>query len=316
MHLMYHLMNFLTMSNLANNHTGVPFTQIQIQTALNKIKADIENAIITNGENGKNALIRTQRPIKLIHDVIKTEFLNFGVHPSLINPELKRLQRIVNPTLRPNNRPVILRDKELSLAGYLKTKNQDISVIANNIHVNAEILKYPTYLNGFTDKFGDSFTESVLSVNVRSQLSSVAKNFDTLYERTFAEALNFHLRFPNMVLGEVYLIIAKEYDSDAAADNIVSFKNSEHIEKYILAFEALNNRLQESDPPYKYERIALLIVDFSQQIPKLYNTTQDLIADGIIPINSLANIDNLSFNGFIADLMQIYQTRFPENIFS
>ena len=304
------------MPNLANNHTGIPFTQIQMQTALNQIKADIENAIVTNGEAGKNALIRTQKPIKLIHDVVKTEFLNAGVHPSLINPELKRLKRVVNPPVRINNRPIVLRDKELPLAGYLKTKNQDISVIANSIHVNQEVLKFPTYLNGFTDEFGTAFTESVLSVNVRSQLSSVAKNFDTLYERTFAEALNFHLRLPNMVLGEVYMIVAKEYDSDAAANKTVNFKNSEHIEKYILAFEALNRRSLVTDPLYKYERIALLIVDFSQPIPKLYNTTQELITDGLIPNNSLANINALSFNGFITDLLQIYQARFPAYTFN
>lgn len=304
------------MPNLTNNHTGIPFTQVQMQDALNQIKADIENAIIMNGEAGKNALIRTQKPISLIHDVIKTEFLNAGVHASLINPELRRLQRIANPPARVNNRPIVLKDKELPLAGYLKTKKQDVSIIANNIHVNPEILNFPTYLNGFTDNFGTAFTESVLSVNVRSQLSSVAKNFDTLYERTFAEALNFHLRLPNMVLGEVYMIIAKEYDSDAAANNVVSFKNSEHIEKYILAFQALNNRLTVADPQFKYERIALLIVDFSQQIPKLYNTTQELIDDNLIPVGSLANIDNLSFNSFIDDLLQIYQARFPANTFN
>src|SRR5690606_16476811 len=104
--------------------------------------------------------------------------------------------------------------------------------------------------------------ESVLSVNVRSQLSSVSKNFDTLYERTFAESLNFHLRFPRMVLGEVYLINLKEYNSDHASINQVSFKNSQYIEKYILAFQALNDRINIDDPLYKYERIALLIVDF------------------------------------------------------
>jgi hypothetical protein len=304
------------MPNLVNNHTGIPFTQIQMQDALNQIKADIESAIIANGEDGKNALIRTQKPIKLIHDVIKTEFLNNGAHPSLINPELKRLQKIVNLPKRANNRPIILRDKELPLAGYLKTKNQDISIIANNIHINQEVLDFPTYLNGFIDHFGTTFTESVLSVNVRSQLSSVAKNFDTLYERTFAEALNLHLRLPNMVLGEVYMIIAKEYDSDAAANNIIAFKDSEYIEKYILAFQALNNRLNINDPLYKYERIALLIVDFSQPIPKLYNTTQDLMKNGLIPAKSLAHIDNLSFNGFITDLLQIYQARFPTNTFN
>jgi hypothetical protein len=304
------------MPNLTNNHTGIPFNQVQIQNALNRIKADIENAIIANGEAGKNALIRTQEPINLIHNVVKTEFLNAGVHPSLINPELRRLQRIVNPPARVNNRPIILRDKELPLAGYLKTKKQDVSIVPNNIHVNQEVLNFPTYLNGFTDNYGTAFTESVLSVNVRSQLSSVAKNFDTLYERTFAEALNFHLRLPNMVLGEVYMIIAKEYDSDAAANNTVAFKNSEHIEKYILAFQALNNRLTVADPLFKYERIALLIVDFSQQVPKLYNTTQELIDDNLIPVGSLASIDDMSFNGFVDDLLQIYQARFPINTFN
>lgn len=304
------------MPNLVNNHTGISFAQIQIQTALNQIKADIENAIVTNGEAGKNALIRTQKPIKLIHDVIKTAFFNMGVHPSLINPELIRLQRIANPPARANNRAVILRDKELALAGYLKTKNQDVSIVPRNILVNPETLTFPTYLNGFLDRFGSAFTESVLSVNVRSQLSSVAKNFDTLYERTFAEALNFHLRFPRMVLGEVYMIILKEYNSSSAANHQVAFNNSEYIEKYILAFQALNDRINIEDPLYKYERIALLIVDFSQPIPKLYNTTQELIQDGLLNANSVANIDSLSFPTFIQDLLNIYQTRFPANSFN
>lgn len=304
------------MANLNNNNTGIPFVQVQMQFALNQIKADIEASIIANGESGKNALIRTQRPIKLIHNVVKTAFLNAGIHHSLINPELSRLRKVVNPPVRVNTRPVVLKDKELPLAGYLKTKNQDVSKIPNNIHINEEILGFPTYLNGFKDRFGSTFTESVLSVNVRSQLSSVAKNFDTLYERTFAESLNFHLRLPQMVLGEVYMIVVKEYDSDAASNNTVAFKNSEHIEKFILAFQALNNRLDITDPLYKYERIALLIVDFSQTVPKLYNTTQELINDGLIPNTSIANMDSLSFNGFVSDLLRIYNTRFPTNTFN
>jgi hypothetical protein len=304
------------MPNLENNHRGIPFIQVQIQDALNQIKTDIESSIIANGENGKNALIRTQKPIKLIHNVVKTAFLEEGVHPSLINPELKRLRNVANLIERTNNNPVELRDKELPLAGYLKTKNQDVSIVPNNIYIQEETLSFPTYLNGFKDRFGSSFTEGVLSVNVRSQLSSVAKNFDTLYERTFAEALNFHLRSPRMVLGEVYMIIVKEYDSDAASVNTVAFKNSEHIEKFILAFQALNNRLNITDPLYKYERIALLIVDFSKEVPKLYNTTQELIIDGLIPNTSIANIDSLSFNSFVCDLMSIYKKRFPDNTFN
>jgi hypothetical protein len=304
------------MANLIANHTGIPFQQIQIQAALNQIKADIETAITNNGEAGKNALIRSQRPIKLIHDVVKTSFLNSGVHASLINPELRRLRDVINPPLRRNNRPIVLADKELSLAGYLKNKNQDVSIIPNNIHINPETLTFPTYLNGFNDPYGSNFTESVLSVNVRSQLSSVAKNFDTLYERTFAEALNFHLRFPQMVLGEVYMIIVKEYDSNDSARRRIAFKDSEHIEKYILAFQALNERNAITDPLYKYEKIALLIVDFSKRIPKLYNTTRELINDNLIPRRSLANLDTLSFNSFTQDILRIYQARFPVNTFN
>lgn len=306
------------MANLTDNHTGTPFESIQLQDALNQIKTNIEAAIIQNGEAGKNALIRSQKPIKLIHDAVKTSFFNAGVHPTLINPELQRLQRNTeSESLFPQHSPaVVLKDKELCLAGYLKTKNQDISIVPNNISVNTETLAFPTYLNGFIDRYGSTFTESVLSVNVRSQLSSVAKNFDTLYERTFAEALNFHLRFPRMVLGEVYMIILKEYDSISAANNQVAFKNSAYIEKYILAFQALNDRINIEDPLYKYERIALLIVDFSQPIPKLYNTTQELIQDGLLRADSTANIDSLSFPTFIQDLLKIYQARFPDNSFS
>jgi hypothetical protein len=303
------------MPNLTDNHTGISFPLVEMQNALNQIKIDIENAILEKGESGKNALIKTQRPIKLIHNVIKTSFLNCGVHPSLINPELKRLQRVANPPKRSYNRPIILRDKELSLAGYLKTKNQDVSIIPNGILVNQELLNFPTYLNGFTDNFGTAFTEGVLSVNVRSQLSSIAKNFDTLYERTFAEALNFHLRVPKMVLGEVYMIIVKEYDSDEAKKKVVAFKNTEHIEKYILAFQALNNRKNCEDPLYKYERVALLVVDFSQPIPKLYNSTQELINDSLIAPETVANLSSLSYTNFVSDLLEIYSARFPANTF-
>ena len=89
------------------------FPLIDMQTALNQIKKDIENAIRKNGEKGKNSLIKTQKPINLIHNVIKTSFLNEGIHPSLMNPDWKRLNRVVNPSKRVNKRPITLKDKEL-----------------------------------------------------------------------------------------------------------------------------------------------------------------------------------------------------------
>ncbi len=299
------------MSNLIPNHTGPAFTCINIQNALNTIKTGIENAILSSGSNTN--YIRTSIPIKLIHDVVKTLFYQAGVHPSLINPNLYSLVRANNNTL-PSG-PINLIDSELKLAGYLKCKNQDVSIIPNNVAPSATTLNFPTYLNNHNDRYGNALTESTIAINIRSQLNSIAKNFDTLYERTFAEPLNLHLRFPQMVLGEVYMIATNEYDSNAASRNQIAFRPANHVEKYILAFQALNNRSDALTDHYKYERVALIVVDFSKTIPKIYDTTADLISDGIIPSTSQATIEPLSLSNFVADLMAIYRTRFPANTF-
>ena len=300
------------MPNINNNHTGIAFNQITLRQALVDIKTAYEFAIVNKTRANT---IRASKLIKLIHCAVKTEILNQGVHPSLVNPDKARLLKIINPPKRIINRPVKLRDKELKLCGYLKPKNQDISVIPRNIVILPEVLNFPTLLYGFNDIFGSAFTESTLSINVRSQLSSLEKNFDTLYERTFAESLNLHLRFPNMVLGEVYMLPVKEYDADAAELGNIAFKRV-NVEKYINAFQALNNRINHNDDNYKYERCCLLLVDFDRQTPKTYNTTQELISDGYLQVGTTATMNGLDYNGFVTDLLNIYQTRFPTNTFN
>ena len=209
---------------------------------------------------------------------------------------------------------------ELALAGFFKRKNQDVSVTPNHLNRLEEVLKFQGILYGQTDDFGFDFTEQTLTINVRSQLSSSAKNFDTLYERTFAEALNLHLRCPKMVLGEFYMISVNEYDSNEANNKNVKYKNlknvSSHIEKYLLSFGAVNGRNATNAYHYKYERVCLLIVDFSQKIPKIYNTDAELKKDNLLPENSIATIEKLSFPTFITDLLGVYSTRFGTGRFS
>ena len=299
------------MANIINNHTGIPFPQISIQSAVNQIKNDYETAI-NNGT--KSSTIRTSKLIKCIHNAVKTDFVNYNIHPSLINPSKEYLQRVINPTARRYNRSRILVDKELKLAGFLKTKTQDISIIPNNIHIAPQVLNLSSMMYGYNDIYGDTFTCSILSVNVRSQLSSIGKNFDTLYERTFAESLNLHLRCPNMVLGEVYLIPTREYDDDASKQGNLVF-NSIDVAKYIEAFQAINNRANHNDEKYKYERCCLLIVDFDRAVPKIYNTTAELIQDGYLPLGSTASMTGLSYPNFVADIFNIYSARFPVNTF-
>lgn len=269
---------------------------ITLQNAVNEIKKSIETAIKRSGTEGKNNLIRSQKPIKLLHEVAKAELIRNGVNPECLNPPLDQS------------------NGELSLSGFFKKKDQDICAVPTNAKAKKEILNFQGILYGQEDKYGFDFTEKSLSINVRSQLSSSAKNFDTLYERTFAEALNLHLRCPKMVLGEFYMIAVNEYDSNAANNNEVKYKNvkgvAKHVEKYLLSFSAVNGRKSTTDDHFKYERVCLLIVDFSQKVPKIYNTDEELKRDNLLPENSIATIENLSFPNFISDLLKGYSTRF------
>lgn len=288
------------MSNLIINHTGIAFQQLTIQAAVNQIKLDYETAI---GKGTQASTIRTSRLIKNVHNALKSDFVKNSVHPSLINPSKEYLHWVINPPARQINRARRLCDKELKLAGFLKTKRQDISIIPNNIHIAPQQLTVNTMMNGFQDIYGDVFTESILSINVRSQLSSIWKNFDTLYERTFAEALNLHQRLPNMVLGEVYLIPVKEYTNASTVGNMVFSKID--IGKYIAAFQAINSRVNQLDEKFKYERCCLLIVDFDRAIPKIYNTSTELIQDGFLPQGSTISMVGLDYQNFVADILNI-----------
>lgn len=273
-----------------------------IDEAVCRIKELIERSIVDGGVEAKNNLIRTQQPICILHDAAKASFISQGVNSDFINP------------------PYGEHTGELKLAGFFKCKDQDICILPNNISVQEEILMFDGILRGKKDPYGFSLTEKILSVNVRSQLSSIAKNFDTLYERTFAEALNLHLRCPRMVLGEFYMIPVFEYDDALAKGNIVGFKQNrkiqEHIQKYIYSFSAVNNRSTTVDEKYKYERVCLLIVDFSRPIPKIYNSDEELKADGLLPEHSTATINNMNFPSFAQTLMRVYQSRFGMSRFS
>lgn len=272
-----------------------------IDEAVARIKYLIEKSIVDGGIEAKNNLIRTQEPICILHDATKASFMRLGVNPDFIKP------------------PYGEHNGELKLAGFFKCKDQDICILPDNASAEEEILLFDGILKGKKDPFGFDLTQKILSVNVRSQLSSMAKNFDTLYERTFAEALNLHLRCPNMVLGEFYMIPVFEYDDDLAKKRQVGFKNNrkiqEHIQKYIYSFGAINNRSTISGEEYKYERICLLIVDFNRDIPKIYNTDDELKADGLLPEHATESINNMNFLTFASTLISIYQQRFGHSSF-
>ena len=275
-----------------------------LQDCVNNIKTTVEHAIIINGTSGKTSVIRSQSVINMLHEVVKTSLIQNGVHADLIHPPLSQS------------------NGEKTLAGFLKFKKQDICVFPKNKPEILEPLDFNgLYATGVTEPYGELFTEHILSVNVRSQLSSIGNNIDTMYERTYAEPLNLHRRLPKMVLGEVYLLSVRELDSSQVALNNVAYKPhtdsvGRYIERYIKGFAALNMRSGQRDDDFKYERVALILADFSQTPVKIYRNNAELNADGILPVNSTADMDNLSYDGFVDRLLEVYNRRFGTGILS
>lgn len=267
-----------------------------INNQLIEFKRAIEEAIIERGSDGKTSVIRSSYLINLIHDAVKFELIKNGVDSQKIYPHLGETK------------------PEIKLAGFLKHKDQDICVVPDNIPKIKSVINWgPMAFQNKWDKYGQDYTNNTLVINVRSQMSSLAKNADTLFERTFAEALNLHMKYPELVLGEVYLIPVHEYDDAEVSKHNVAFKtNKTNVEKYISFFDSINNR-EIGDEFYKYERCALLIVDFNQEQPRLFENNQELIDAGIISQDFGIDYSTLSFNGFVKELLSIYSTRFDIN---
>jgi hypothetical protein len=277
---------------------------IELNEALEIIKISVEDVIEFSGAQGKTSLIASQQLINLLHEVVKASFISYNVNPALIMPNAGQS------------------NGEITLAGFLKFKKQDVCIFPNNKIPRSERIDFNgLYNTGTIEPYGELFSEHILSVNVRSQLSSLGNNIDTMFERTYAEPLNLHRRIPKMVLGEVYLISVRELNSTQIALNNVVYKpftqsTSNYLERYIKGFAALNLRSSQRDDDFKYERVALIIADFSQNPVKVYNSTQELIEDNLLPVNSIASMDNLSYNGFVRRLLDVYEQRFGLEILS
>lgn len=267
-----------------------------IDDQLLRFKELIENSIITGGAQGKESMIRSSALINLIHDAVKKSFIEAGVRPSNIYPHFGETK------------------PELKMAGFLKQKDQDICIVPSNIRKSLTPINWgPLAFENKTDYYGFEYSTNTLVINVRSQMSSLAKNSDTLFERTFAEALNLHMRYPEIVLGEVYLIPVHEYDDDLVKRNSVGFKNRQtNVEKYISFFNSINNR-PTGGADYAYERCALLIVDFNRPKPYLFNNSAELKRAGYISQGFTIEYADLNFQNFVRDILNIYSSRYDIN---
>jgi hypothetical protein len=275
----------------------------KLKDALTEIKADMEAAIVTasfngrsydNGQKAKEALIRSSRLILKIHEVTKE-----SLHDKLTR---LGLPYAIYPPLGASS-------PELPVTGFIKKKRQDIVVLVSNVCPECETVADGP-LQGIKDPLGASVTKTSVVISIRSQLSSVGKNFDTLMERAFAETLNLRLRFPGLVMGEVYLLPLFEYMDEAMKENRVEFNRQPiPIDKFIRTFVGISGRSAEtSGDIYKYERTALILADFRKNPPELCLTPSDLVRFGVN--SGMANkYQQISPLGFASDILDIHLRR-------
>lgn len=281
----------------------------RLQLHINNIKKMLETAITkkevdgkTSNNNGvlyqsglqaKQSLIRSQHLVYQLHEYVKEEFIAYGVNPDNIYPHLKE------------DKP------ETKMSGLFKQKDQDVCVVPSKIENKPEPITWGAMKNeNAKTAYGRYKEERILATNVRSQLSSVNKNRDTLFEREFAEATNLHLQYPKLVLGEIYLIPVYEYDDKEMKHENIKFKKKQtDLEKYINFFQFINSYDYSKQNFYAYDFSALIIADFSHKpLPKIYLSIDELKKDGLVSPEYDATFSALSPVRYSYRLLEKYDS--------
>ncbi len=241
-----------------------------LQTAVNKFQTDLFHAIqsaqfgekkYNNGHKAKEALIRSQNLILNLHESTKQSLFQ------AIKKDLPHDWEVF-PAIGKNH-------PEINLFGKLKAKDQDL-VFLRHPRIPEKIITGPNA--GEVDSVGALATSKAIAVGIRSQMSSIAKNFDTLMERAFAETLNMRLMHPTLVMGEVYLLpIFELLDTDMQKNQVVHSKNKINLSKFIKIFYHFTGRPNTKiEHQYKYDASALIFVDFCHIPPKVIYNASDL----------------------------------------
>lgn len=270
-----------------------------LQNSINKFQTDLFASIQTasyngttyqNGQKAKEALIRSQSLIFNVHESVKKSFY-------------KKLQSDTSFvwTVHP---PINQTAPELKIYGKLKGKDQDIVFLRTPLCAS-KFIDGPNI--GQIDSVGIEATKRSIIIGVRSQMSSVDKNFDTLMERAFAETLNLRLRAPVITMGEVYVLPIEELNDQSMLKNQVEFSGRRvKVEKFIRIFNSFSGRsdLQLEDQ-YKYDASALVLLDLRQTPPKIIFNKQDLKEYGFN--DEVCNMfEHISAEGFDERLLKNY----------
>ena len=110
-----------------------------------------------------------------------------------------------------------------------------------------------------------------------------------------------------MVLGYLYLLPNKGYSLESN-----TFNEHYDLEKYILSFLSISGRRNPKDDAWKYERVCLLIVDFSQDPPEVIDNMDQFVERRLVSekFANMYSFDELSISHFFDDLYKITMERY------
>jgi hypothetical protein len=112
----------------------------------------------------------------------------------------------------------------------------------------------------------------LLIICIRSQMSSLSKNFLNYYEMEVGDVSAIHERYPLCVVGLLYLHPARSIVEGKGGENF-DFSRAEKM------FKLISGREKSSDAAGHYEEIAYMKVDFEKDPPVLdrdFPTNQNL----------------------------------------
>jgi len=112
----------------------------------------------------------------------------------------------------------------------------------------------------------------LIAICVRSQMSSIDKNFINYYEGIIGDVISLHEKYPALVAGQIYMLPKATIITDERGRR----RHEPHdLRKKEKLFKLITNRKDRSDRIDKYEHLAFLAVDFAKDPPEILDIPKD-----------------------------------------
>lgn len=133
----------------------------------------------------------------------------------------------------------------------------------------------------------------LIVVSVRSQMSSIDKNFLGYYEGIIGDVISLHDKYPDLVVGELYMLPKETIITGQDGRRRVE---PHDLRKKEQLFKRITNRKSGSERTDKYEHLAFLAVDFVKDPPEVLDIPKD---------------ETMRIEDFYDKLLATYQERNP-----